>query len=77
VLGDLDALGIDFGQRVAVAVVRVDPAGNNSAPSAPVCVVRRNMHAAADACRADPDCKEGLSTCAVGSPAAPTSGGAA
>ncbi|HTU63520.1 MAG TPA: hypothetical protein VMF89_33890, partial [Polyangiales bacterium] len=62
-LKDLDAKDIPLDSLVAVSVVTVDPAGNESLLSAPICVKREETYGFSDRCNADPDCK--LDSCAL------------
>jgi hypothetical protein len=62
-LKDLDAKDIPIDSLVAVSVVTVDPAGNESLLSAPICVRREETIGFGDRCKMDPDCK--LDSCAL------------
>jgi MYXO-CTERM domain-containing protein len=64
-LSGLDDLGIPIGATVAASAITIDPAGNYSRPSEPVCVTREETVSGLDACNADPECKAGLTTCSL------------
>lgn len=62
VLTDLSSVPI--GETVAVAVVAIDPAGNESRLSTPICVTRKQTNGFIDTCRANgSDC--GLESCSL------------
>lgn len=75
-LDGLDELRIALGQEVAVSVARVDPAGNESAPSSLVCVKRVDVAPPTEWCMKDSSCKRGLTTCSTAR-SVPGSAGAA
>jgi MYXO-CTERM domain-containing protein len=64
-LSNLDGLGIQIGDLTAVSAVTIDPAGNISAPSEPVCVERVKTGGFYALCQADSECKDGLSSCSL------------
>jgi MYXO-CTERM domain-containing protein len=72
-LGDLDAKDIQIGDSVAVSVVTLDAADNESDLSPPICVKRIETSSFLDNCRDDPDCKGSFNTCSA-SPAQRTGG---
>jgi hypothetical protein len=64
-LGDLDALGIQVGDSVAVSVVTLDAADNESDLATPICVQRVETSSFLDNCKQDPECKDGFTTCSL------------
>lgn len=64
-LGDLTAKGIDIGDSVAVSVVTLDAAENESDLAKPICVQRVETSSFVDNCKDDPECKNGFSTCSL------------
>ncbi|MFM2419540.1 MAG: hypothetical protein RL385_4263 [Pseudomonadota bacterium] len=64
-LSNLDGLGIQIGDLTAVAAITIDPAGNFSAPTAPVCVERVKTGGFYALCEADAECRKGLSSCSL------------
>ena len=51
--------------EIAVAAVAIDPAGNESKLSNPICVQRINTIGFLDACDQTPGCREGLKSCSL------------
>jgi MYXO-CTERM domain-containing protein len=64
-LKDLESRGVGYGEKVAVAVVTIDAAGNESDLSEAVCVERVETASFLDNCKRDPDCKDGFNTCSL------------
>jgi hypothetical protein len=64
-LEDLDRRGIGLNEWVAVSVVTVDPAENESALTTPICVQRVETVSFSDNCKEDPECKDGFTTCSM------------
>jgi hypothetical protein len=63
VLKDLDDKGIEINTQVAASVVTVDPAGNESLLSEPVCIERVETLSFKDRCAMDKNCE--LHTCSL------------
>lgn len=59
-----DLTNVDLDQSVAVAVVAIDPAGNESRLSTPVCVTRKQTNGFIDTCRVNEE-NCGLESCSL------------
>ncbi|MDB4988340.1 MAG: hypothetical protein JWN04_3518 [Myxococcaceae bacterium] len=58
-----DLSGVPLNTNIAVAVVALDPAGNESLLSDPICILREETIGFFDGCKANDDCKKGLDSC--------------
>jgi hypothetical protein len=67
-MNDLDKKGIPLHGFVAVSVVTIDPAGNESVLTDPVCVERVETAGFLPTCEMDPKCKDGFDKCSVSAP---------
>lgn len=66
-LGNLESRGVAIGDKVAVSVVTVDPANNESNLTTPICVERTETASFMDNCNEDPACRDGFTTCSLSS----------